>query len=236
MKQGCPLSPFLYLICLQPLIDTLESASSAVPGVRVPGPLGRGTVEVVATAYADDLTIFLRGFHGLAVVGPIMEDYHLAAGAATNWGKTEGLRLGSLRGALPGAAVDAPGVGDLRRIRWLDIDSDAVHAGCTAQVWGLPDRPQLNLKPCVVLADGGGGRWEVDVGGNRFAVATAHLRVTATRFLGPWLGGDEAVARAWEARVVSGIADRKGELLTTRAARYSRNGRTRAAATDSGHR
>ena len=52
----------------------------------MPGPLGRGTVEVVATAYADDLTIFLRGFHGLAVVGPIMEDYHLAAGAATNWG------------------------------------------------------------------------------------------------------------------------------------------------------
>ena len=27
-----------------------------------------------------------------------MEDYHLASGAATNWGKTEGLRLGSLRG------------------------------------------------------------------------------------------------------------------------------------------
>ena len=117
-----------------------------------------------------------------------MEDYHLAAGAATNWGKTEGLRLGSLRGALPGAVVHAPGVGALSRIRWLDIDSDAVHAGCTAQVWGLPDRPQINLKPCVVLADGGGGRWEVEVGGNRFTVATAHLRVTATRFLGPWLG------------------------------------------------
>ena len=83
VKQGCPLSPFLYLICLQPLIDTLESASSAVPGVRVPGPLGRGTIEAVVTAYADDLTIFLRGFHGLAIVGPIMEDYHLAAGAAT---------------------------------------------------------------------------------------------------------------------------------------------------------
>ena len=185
VKQGCPLSPFLYLICLQPLIDTLESASSAVPGVRVPGPLGRGTVEAVTAAYADDLTIFLRGFHGLAIVGPIMEDYHLAAGAATNWGKTEGLRLGSLRGTPPSAAdLDALGVGALRQIRWLDIDSDAVHAGCTAQVWGLPDRPQINLKPCVVLADGGRGQWEVDVGGSRHTVAAAQLRVTATRFLG----------------------------------------------------
>ena len=41
---------------------------------------------------------------------------------------------------------------------------------------------------------------------------SAHLRVTATRFLGPWLGGDGAVARAWEARVVSGIADRLESL------------------------
>ena len=82
----------------------------------------------------------------------------------------------------------------------------------TAQVWGLPDRPQINLKPCVVLADGGRGQWEVDVGGSRHTVAAAQLRVTATRFLGPWLGGDEAVARAWEARVVSGIADRLESL------------------------
>ena len=92
----------------------------------------------MTTAYADDLTIFLRGFHGLAIVGPIMEDYHLAAGAATNWGKTEGLRLGSLRGALPGAAIHAP-----------------TRAGPTAMaMWGAagqgigPPRPQGSGGEC----------------------------------------------------------------------------------------
>ena len=43
-----------------------------------------------------------------------MEDYHLASGAATNWGKTEGLRLGSLRGVAPSDAVlGDPRVGNL---------------------------------------------------------------------------------------------------------------------------
>ena len=147
VKQGCPLSPFLYLVSLQPLIDTLEHAASAVPGVHVPGRLGRGTVEVVCTAYADDLSIFLRSFDGLATVGPIMDTYHLASGAATNWGKTEGLRFGSLRGVSPTAAeLDAAGVGDLRRVRWMDVDTDTVHTGCTAQICGLPHQPHQRLR------------------------------------------------------------------------------------------
>ena len=33
------------------------------------------------------------------MVAPLMACYHVVAGAATNWSKTEGLRLGSLRGA-----------------------------------------------------------------------------------------------------------------------------------------
>ena len=28
VKQGCPCSPFLYIVCLQPLIDALESMSA----------------------------------------------------------------------------------------------------------------------------------------------------------------------------------------------------------------
>ena len=89
-----------------------------------------------------------------------------------------------------------------------------MHAGCAAQIWGLPHSPEVNLKACVVLADAGGGVWEVDVGGTRHTVATAHLRVTATRYLGPWLGGDDAVARAWDTRVVSRMADRLDALRT----------------------
>ena len=52
VKQGCGLSPALYILSLQPLIDAIEAEDSGVPGVAAPGPLGHGVSEVRVTAYA----------------------------------------------------------------------------------------------------------------------------------------------------------------------------------------
>ena len=59
VKQGCALSPLLYIISLQPLLDAIEAPSSAVPGVRVPGTLARGHVELRSIGYADDVSLFV---------------------------------------------------------------------------------------------------------------------------------------------------------------------------------
>ena len=125
VKQGCPLSPLLYIISLQPLLDSLEAPASPPPGlgIVISGRLGVGTTDVRCSAYADDVCLCLSSFAGLTAVSGVMADYHLAAGAATNWDKTVGLRLGSLRGCTPSQAeLDA--AGDLHQVGWRDVDSD----------------------------------------------------------------------------------------------------------------
>ena len=206
LRQGCPCSPLFYLVSLQPLIDFLES--SAAPegfGVVIPGPKGDASAsqEARAVAYADDLTVCMSGFSSLAALRVAMDLYHDAAGADTNWGKTVGLRLGTSRGLQPPSSPDfLSSIGKLADIRWTDAGTDAVHVGCEVDITGLPAQPTINFKSGVVVA-AAGAAWSVDVDGQQYMVPVANLTVTASRYLGIWLGGSKAVRLAWEKRVLS---------------------------------
>ena len=89
MKQGCSLSCYLYILCIQPLLDALE-ADPQYQGIPVPqapeeSPTGDdGAAEARTTAYADDLGLYLRGYDGLRVAGPHIRDYNCASGARSN--------------------------------------------------------------------------------------------------------------------------------------------------------
>ena len=126
VKQGCPLSPLLYILAMQPFLALLEH-SSAFTGIPVPGPKGQGERSLKALAYADDLLLFLRSYDQLPIFYDLMRIYELASGAKINWQKTHGLLLGTFRiGAsapvslLRIARVCPP----LRVIQWTDVDSD----------------------------------------------------------------------------------------------------------------
>lgn len=56
VRQGCPLSALLYVLSLEPLMAALRAADS-LTGMHLPG--GKGMCAKV-TAYADDMTLFLR--------------------------------------------------------------------------------------------------------------------------------------------------------------------------------
>ena len=71
LAQGCPLSPCLYLICIQGLISLINCDSAEPDGIRgitIPDEWGstRDIPTVLTTsAFADDICVFLRGANQL---------------------------------------------------------------------------------------------------------------------------------------------------------------------------
>ena len=96
VKQGCPLSPLLYILSLQPLLASLEE-DPHIHGIAIPGDHGVGHEEARVSAYADDLLLMLRGYADLPAAWRYIEPYLAASGGAVNWGKTQVLRCGPLR-------------------------------------------------------------------------------------------------------------------------------------------
>ncbi|PIK56880.1 hypothetical protein BSL78_06206 [Apostichopus japonicus] len=90
VRQGCPLSPLLYVLFSESLSRLLERDSKLVPFV-VPGG-----AKVKCAQYADDVTclfrvwLLSRTLAGLSI-------FERATGAKLNPEKTKGLRLGSWR-------------------------------------------------------------------------------------------------------------------------------------------
>ena len=215
VKQGCPLAPYLYIISLQPLLDTLH-ANTAFRGVVIPGPLGEGEEEVRAVAYADDLAVYMAGFADLPIFGAEMRDYNQASGARSNWDKCDGLRLGALRGTLPDLnALAAADIGPMHRVRWRDLDNDHIHVGCDCQVEPNSHSPNLLGKKGVVLrAAAQAAHWVVEVAGDHYTLPDAALSVLPTRYLGVFLGGTLSVQRHWEQHIAPRVTSKVQQLLS----------------------
>ena len=94
VRQGCPLSPLLYVLALEPLLRSLrdERARPALRGVSL-----TGSVRVKISAFDDDITVFVD----ILADKKAVERYEKVAGAKVNFEKSQGLRLGAWRGASP---------------------------------------------------------------------------------------------------------------------------------------
>lgn len=99
VRQGCPLSPLLYFLSLEPLMAALRAAPSWT-GIHLHG--GRGMCAKV-TAYADDMTLFLTSERG-EVAGKILQGFCEASGAHVNVDKSSAMFAGQWvnRTAVPG--------------------------------------------------------------------------------------------------------------------------------------
>ena len=101
VRQGCPLSPLLYVLALEPLLRRLgdKETNPALRGVPFAGPL----LARVST-FADDITVFVSHRLDIKAVKKAVGEYERIAGAKVNFDKSGGLRIGAWRGSntLPG--------------------------------------------------------------------------------------------------------------------------------------
>ena len=96
VSQGCPLSPFPYVLALVSLLRRLrdEGTDPTLRGVPFAGPL---TARV--SAFANDITVFVSRLLDIEAGKNVGGDYEWIAGVKVNFDKSEGLRLGPWRGS-----------------------------------------------------------------------------------------------------------------------------------------
>ena len=96
LRQGCPLSPLLYVLALEPLLCRLKDEGTSPSLRRVPFA---GTLTARVSAFADDVTVFVSRRLDIKAVKESVVLYERIAGAKVNFDKSEGLRLGAWRGS-----------------------------------------------------------------------------------------------------------------------------------------
>ena len=114
-RQGDSLSPYLFLLALEPLLRTLKRA----PFQGIPMP-GGGTVKLIA--YADDLTVFARDQHDVQLILDRLDIFASLSGLRVNVDKSELMPIGTMaQGALQNLG---PRVVDMVKITGIHFGSD----------------------------------------------------------------------------------------------------------------
>lgn len=97
VRQGCPLSPLLYIICAEVLTANVRKCPR-IRGIRLPN--AQSQQEIKISQYADDTTLCLTSEQSFKAVLDIYALYEKASGSKLNEGKSIGLWLGNWAGRL----------------------------------------------------------------------------------------------------------------------------------------
>ena len=92
VRQGCPLSALLYVLCIEPLAIAIRG-DTRILGVKIPG--SRETARLAL--YADDTNSIVSDDATIGATLQWFDVYSLASGAKLNSDKCKGLRLGAWR-------------------------------------------------------------------------------------------------------------------------------------------
>jgi len=87
VRQGDPLSPYLFILCLEPLAAAIRN-NSDIKGIE----LGNGVEKI--SLYADDITLFLKDLSSVKEVMNIFKKFQNISGLKCNSDKTELMPLG----------------------------------------------------------------------------------------------------------------------------------------------
>eukprot|EP00061_Rhincodon_typus_P016791 g45185.t1 len=91
VRQGCLVSPALFMCCIQPFAELIRKDGS-LRGMAIPGS---GCLQVKASLYLDDVTVFCLDPLSADRLMSICDQFELASGAKVNQGKSEAMFFGN---------------------------------------------------------------------------------------------------------------------------------------------
>lgn len=97
VRQGCPLSPLLYLFLAEALLAWLKQCGFGIDTA----PDQPHSLRLAAVQYADDTTALLRSLSEVPAFASALEVFGAASGQRLNASKTQVLRIGALRQPTP---------------------------------------------------------------------------------------------------------------------------------------
>ena len=89
VRQGCPLSPLLYILVFETLLTKIRNSPN-INGLTLPGT----NEQVKLSAFADDATLVLTDYTSIFTSFGIISNYEKASGSKLNRGKSCGIWLG----------------------------------------------------------------------------------------------------------------------------------------------
>lgn len=90
MRQGCPLSPLLIALCIEPLAEIIRS-NPDIQGIRVERELHK------VSLYADDIIVYISDpLHSVPKLMECINKFGKHSGYKINVGKTEALAMNAL--------------------------------------------------------------------------------------------------------------------------------------------
>jgi len=92
VTQGCPLSPYLFILLVEILGKAIR-ANDSIKGISV------NSTEIKISQYADDTTLILNGTQeSLSTALDTIDNFGIRSGLRLNDKKTEALPIGSMAG------------------------------------------------------------------------------------------------------------------------------------------
>ena len=110
VRQGCSISPMLYVICIEPFALRVRS-DPHIKGITLPGSNGK---ECRIVQFADDNTCVVTTKESIRKVFILSELYGLASGSEINKEKCKGFMLGSWKGST--GPPDIPWVNNIKAL------------------------------------------------------------------------------------------------------------------------